>query len=140
MIPPVAPPPGAGTGGGPKAYSDPYAQPAASSGGSDPYARSGGGGGGGDPYARAGTPGASGRNALATKAQEQRNELFAGYTASEPKPDRKYGEEGRENDEDFDEDEEVEGIKQEMRGVKQESLASTRYVRPPPLDPTTFGR
>lgn len=31
-------------------------------------------------------------------------------------------------EEDFDEDEEIEGIKQEMRGVKQDSLASTRCV------------
>jgi hypothetical protein len=29
-------------------------------------------------------------------------------------------------EEDFDEDEEIEGIKQDMRGIKQESLASTR--------------
>lgn len=40
--------------------------------------------------------------------------------------ERKYGYEGREMEEDFDEDEEIEGIKQEMRGVKQDSLASTR--------------
>lgn len=39
---------------------------------------------------------------------------------------RKYGYEGRENEDDFDEDEEIEGIKQEMRDVKQESLAGTR--------------
>jgi hypothetical protein len=126
VIPPVAPPPGAGSGGG-NAYQDPYAKPAASGGSSDPYARAGGGGGGSDPYARA--AGASRGGAAPTKAEAQRNELFAGYTAPVVKPERKYGEEGREQDEDFDEDEEIEGIKQEMRGVKQESLASTRWAK-----------
>lgn len=60
-------------------------------------------------------------------ADAARNELFAGFTAPEkPQRAREYGYEGREMEEDFDEDEEVEGIKQEMRGIKQESLASTR--------------
>lgn len=128
VIPPVAPPPGAGSGGG-NAYQDPYAKPASSSVSSDPYTRSGGGGTGNDPYARAGAAAGRGAGAAPTKAEAQRNELFAGYTAPVVKPERKYGEEGRENDEDFDEDEEIEGIKQEMRGVKQESLASTRWVK-----------
>lgn len=53
--------------------------------------------------------------------------LFGDYQPRDaPVKERKYGYDGREQEEDFDEDEEIEGIKQEMRGVKQESLASTR--------------
>jgi hypothetical protein len=51
---------------------------------------------------------------------------LSGFKPAEKQATRKYGYEGREQEEDFDEDEEVEGIKQEMRGLKQESLASTR--------------
>jgi hypothetical protein len=91
----------------------------------------------GDPYARSKPSGAAGRGAGAAgsnpyernadPADAARNELLSGYAAPEkPEPTRKYGYEGREMEEDFDEDEEVEGIKQEMRGLKQESLASTR--------------
>jgi hypothetical protein len=98
-------------GGGGDPYASSRAPPA------DPYARSGGGGGGGNPYAQDSV----------NPADAARNELFAGFTAPEkPKADRKYGYEGREQEQDFDEDEEIEGIKQEMRGVKQDSLASTR--------------
>lgn len=56
----------------------------------------------------------------------QRNELFGGFALKEVQPERKYGYEGREQEDDFDEEEEIEGIKQEMRGLKQESLSSTR--------------
>lgn len=148
MIPPVAPT--AGQQQSASASSDPYAQtnrgPAGdpyarakpsggSGGGGDPYARSGGGGGGGDPYAQSAQGRAGDYNPYAKKGGENeqaRSELFSGFTAPEkPQAERKYGYEGREMEEDFDEDEEVEGIKQEMRGVKQESLASTRSV---PLD------
>ena len=61
------------------------------------------------------------------KANEQRGELFGGFQPKDEVPkDRKYGYEGREMEDDFDEEEEIEGIKQEMRGIKQESLSSTR--------------
>lgn len=64
------------------------------------------------------------------KASEQRNELFGGFMPKQEVPkERKYGYDGREMEDDFDEDEEIEGIKQEMRGIKQESLASTRYAQ-----------
>lgn len=69
---------------------------------------------GGDPYGDA-------------AADSNRAALFGDFTPRDaPVKERKYGYDGRENEEDFDEDEEIEGIKQEMRGVKQESLASTR--------------
>lgn len=117
---------------------DPYASSGRGAGGGDPYAQSRGGGdpyassrGGGDPYSRAGGGGGGGGNPYALDAQNPadaaRNELFAGFTAPEKvKPARQYGYEGREQEQDFDEDEEIEGIKQDMRGVKQDSLASTR--------------
>lgn len=111
---------GGGAAGGRYGGGDPYGV-----GKSDPYAR-GAGGAGGDPYARQ-----AGGNPYAqdSPADSARNELFSGYKAPEkPQTERKYGYEGREQEEDFDEDEEIEGIKQEMRGVKQESLASTRWV------------
>jgi hypothetical protein len=125
LIPPVAAPSPAAE---PKA--DPYAQQASSN-------RFGGGYGGGDPYARTATPQndpnarGGGGNPYAkdavNPADAARNELFAGFAAPEkPAKTREYGYEGRENEEDFDEDDEIEGIKQEMRGIKQESLASTR--------------
>ncbi|KAK6905891.1 synaptosomal-associated protein, 23kDa [Kwoniella mangroviensis CBS 10435] len=117
LIPPVAPPAGASA---PRA--DPYAQVPSNS---NRY----GGAGGGDPYARS-KPAAGDDNPYAKATDHNdaaRNELFSGFSAPEkPKPERKYGYEGREMEEDFDEGEEVEGIKQEMRGIKQESLASTR--------------
>jgi len=125
LIPPVAEPkpdPYASAPNARQPSSDPYAKPS-----SDPYAKSKPSGGG-DPYA----PTAQGRLGAYQKdapnpADAARNELFSGYNAPEkPKGDRKYGYEGREMEEDFDEDEEVEGIKQEMRGLKNESLASTR--------------
>jgi hypothetical protein len=126
LIPPVSQP---------EPKSDPYAQtsrapasdPYARTTTSDPYARTKSAPTG-DPYA----PTAAGRLGAYQKdapnpADAARNELFAGYAAPDkPKTDRKYGYEGREMEEDFDEEEEVEGIKQEMRGIKQESLASTR--------------
>jgi len=149
LIPPVAPAssqlpsadPYANPSRGPAG--DPYARakPSAQSAGGDPYARSGGGGGGGgsdpytrggggDPYASTAQGRAGDQNPYAKKGGEDdqaRSELFAGFAAPEkPQAERKYGYEGREMEEDFDEDEEVEGIKQEMRGIKQESLASTR--------------
>ncbi|OCF37633.1 synaptosomal-associated protein, 23kDa [Kwoniella heveanensis CBS 569] len=127
LIPPVAPTAGqakadpyASAGGGNDRYGsvggDPYTRSKPAAGG-DPYASAaGGGGGGGNPYAKRQDPN-----------DAARNELFSGYNAPEkPQAERKYGYEGREMEEDFDEDEEVEGIKQEMRGIKQESLASTR--------------
>lgn len=119
LIPPVA---------APEPKADPYAAPA----GGNRY----GGASGGDPYASArpaarGGAGAEDDNPYAQAGgntnDAARNELFAGYAAPErAKPERQYGYEGREQEEDFDEDEEIEGIKQEMRGIKQESLASTR--------------
>ncbi|WWD17711.1 hypothetical protein CI109_102152 [Kwoniella shandongensis] len=133
LIPPVAPPAGAsapqqdpyasGGAGNNARYGasggDPYTRSKPAAGGGDPYAtaNTGAGGGGGNPYAK----GSVGPNDAA------RNELFAGFQAPEkPVAERKYGYEGREMEEDFEEDEEIEGIKQEMRGIKQESLASTR--------------
>ena len=121
LIPPVAP-----------------AQPAQQ----DPYAKANGNGGGnqyggGDPYATRSDPYASRLNDQANPYAKRggendaaRNELFSGFRAPEkPVAERKYGYEGREQEEDFDEDEEIEGIKQEMRGLKQESLASTRCAK-----------
>ena len=123
---------------------DPYTRKGGNNKASDPYARDallgGAGGAGGQSQARAGgaggaTGGAAGAsgssNPYAADAispdQAARNELFGGYTPAVPaQAKREYGYEGREMEEDFDEDEEIEGIKQEMRGVKQESLASTR--------------
>lgn len=137
LIPPVAqagPPPG----GAAAAASDPYASGAAAGGRAGGGAGGGAGNryGGGDPYAstavgRAGGLDASNPYAKATTAQDAaRNELFSGMgnIPQREGPQRQYGYEGREAEEDFDEDEEIEGIKQEMRGLKQESLASTRSV------------
>ena len=126
LIPPVS---------APEPKADPYASQASNQGdgGGDPYARNGGGGGGGGvPYAR-GMGNGGGMNPYARDAPNPddaaRNELFSGYNAPEkPKAAKSYGYEGREEEEDFDEDEEIEGIKQDMRGIKQESLASTRWV------------
>ncbi|KAL7423634.1 Protein transport protein S9 plasma membrane t-SNARE [Cryptotrichosporon argae] len=129
LIPPVAPTPAQQARA---AAPDPYASKAAprgGGGGGDPYA-----GGGGDPYARFKAAGTDGSNPYARRggsdpaADAARNELFSGYSKPEvpAQPERKWGYEGREMEEDFDEDEEVEGIKQEMRGIKQDSLASTR--------------
>jgi hypothetical protein len=104
---------------------DPYASAQPARGGGDPYASSQGGA---DPYARASGGNPYERDAP-NPADAARNELFAGFTAPDkPKAERKYGYEGREQEQDFDEEEEIEGIKQEMRGVKQDSLASTRWV------------
>jgi len=122
LIPPVAPP-------AYEAKSDPYAQPAETKGGGDPYAKKKPDAyANADPYASTKSRGGD-SNPYAKQPDPNdaaRNELFAGYAAPEKKADRKYGYEGREMEEDYDEDEEVEGIKQEMRGLKQDSLASTR--------------
>lgn len=68
----------------------------------------------GDPYGEA-------------SRDANRDALLGGFVPKdEPVKERKYGYEGRDGEADFDEEEEIEGIKQEMRGVKQESLASTR--------------
>ncbi|OXG11281.1 synaptosomal-associated protein, 23kDa [Cryptococcus neoformans Tu401-1] len=140
LIPPVAP-----AAGQQQPKADPYAAPAAGGyGGGDPYTKSkpaptatleekGGGdpyaatpayAAGGDPYAKR-NPGPRPNPNAANDAA--RAELFGGFSKAADVPaERKYGYEGREMEEDFDEDEEIEGIKQEMRGVKQDSLASTR--------------
>ncbi|WOO86082.1 Protein transport protein sec9 [Vanrija pseudolonga] len=95
---------------------DPYA-----SAGGDPYAT------GGDPYGAAPGPRAA-AGAGADDEDASRNALFAGYNpgATQVQAQRKWGYEGRETEEDFNEDEEIEGIKQEIRQTKQDSLASTR--------------
>ena len=134
LIPPVAPTPVQQAAS--SASSDPYANPSRGPAG-DPYARAkpstaAPSAAGGDPYAQSAQDRVGDYNPYAKRGGEHeqaRNELFSGFTAPEkPQAERKYGYEGREMEEDFDEDEEVEGIKQEMRGVKQESLASTRCV------------
>ena len=139
LIPPVAPTAGQQAAASASAHSDPYANPSRGPSG-DPYARvksspAPSSGAGGDPYAQSAQGRAGDYNPYAKRGGEHeqaRNELFAGFAAPEkPVAERKYGYEGREMEEDFDEDEEVEGIKQEMRGVKQESLASTRSARAP---------
>ncbi len=123
MIPPVAPP--AGSAGAPPAYvQDPYAAASRT-----------GNGEGSDPYSRRAQAQLSFRSTQAendpygeAQATEQRSELLSGYKPQQQQAERKYGYAGRDQEEDFDEDEEVEGIKQQMTGVKQESLASTRWV------------
>lgn len=108
---------------------DPYAARAAPAR-RDPYAAAGGdpyATGGGDPYGAA--PGPRGPAAGGAGDEDaSRNALFAGYNpaATQVQAQRKWGYEGREAEEDFNEDEEIEGIKQEMRQTKQDSLASTR--------------
>ncbi|TXT04384.1 hypothetical protein VHUM_04151 [Vanrija humicola] len=130
-IPPVAPTEGQQQRAAAVAH-DPYAaraaprrDPYASTGG-DPYAT-----GGSDPYhaasQRAAPSGGAGSGG-GGDADANRDALFAGYNpgSRQVQATRKWGYEGRENEEDFDEDEEIEGIKQEMRTTKQDSLASTR--------------
>jgi hypothetical protein len=133
LIPPVGPPPG----------SEPQAAPPSDNGAARNQLFSRGNGSNSpaprsnaqDPYApalerappsyhtNAGDPYGDG------KASDQRNELLGGFQPKADVPkDRKYGYEGREMEDDFDEEEEIEGIKQEMRGLKQESLASSRLV------------
>ena len=113
--------------------SDPYAAPPPSNryAASDPYAKpQSRSGQNSDPYALAAKPGENPYAKQSKPADAARDELFAGFKAPDkPAADRKYGYEGRETEEDFDQDEEVEGIKQEMRGLKQDSLASSRWVR-----------
>jgi len=145
LIPPVAPTPGqqAAAQRGPDPYAartparDPYA-----TGASDPYAaRNGGGGFNSHPNAGASNPygnmggGAGGNFNRAGPAnasnEAARAELFGGLQNNPGAPrqaqqQRQWGYEGRELEEDFDEDEEIEGIKQEMRQTKMDSLASTR--------------
>lgn len=146
LIPPVAPTAGqqAASASASSVSSDPYANPSRGPSG-DPYARvksspAPPSAAGGDPYAQSAQGRAGDYNPYAKRGGENeqaRTELFSGFAAPEkPQAERKYGYEGREMEEDFDEDEEVEGIKQEMRGVKQESLASTRSVSPSQFDPT----
>ncbi|UOH85290.1 hypothetical protein LQV05_002109 [Cryptococcus neoformans] len=139
LIPPVAP-----AAGQQQPKADPYAAPAAGGyaggdpytkskpapaatleeKGGDPYAATPAYAAGGDPYAKR-NPGPRPNPNAANDAA--RAELFGGFSKAADVPaERKYGYEGREMEEDFDEDEEIEGIKQEMRGVKQDSLASTR--------------
>jgi hypothetical protein len=91
----------------------------------DPYANSRGGSSlSRGPPSYTSTPGDPYGDA---KGSTERDQLFGDFTPKEPvQKVRKYGYEGRENEDDFDEDEEIEGIKQEMRDVKQESLAGTR--------------
>jgi len=129
LIPPVTPAPGSMS----EPKSDPYAPGQPSNGfSSDPYAKSKPSNvNGGDPYARSNTekPGDNPYAKRSTQIDATRDELFSGYKAPDkPAAERKFGYEGRETEEDFDEDEEVEGIRQEMRGLKQDSLASTRWV------------
>lgn len=66
----------------------------------------------------------------ATEEDSARAELFGGLQNEGGEipavKRREYGYTGRELEEDFDEDEEIEGIKQGMRETKQDSLASTR--------------
>lgn len=129
LIPPVAPPPGSEPPSQPKPSSNDAARnqlfnrSGASnlkSNQSDPYAAAANSR---PPSYRttAGDPYGDGQ------ANDQRGELLGGFQPkSEIPKTRKYGYEGREQEEDFDEDEEIEGIKQNMRETKQESLASTR--------------
>lgn len=140
LIPPVAPPAGAPSSGSSAAQSDPYASSAARGGAGGSSSGGGFAGskyGGGDPYATGGAAQGGGRAAdlssnpyakAQTPNDAARSELFSGMgqIPEKTEPTRKYGYEGREMEDDFDEDEEIEGIKQEMRGLKQESLASTR--------------
>lgn len=148
LIPPVAPTAGQQQQQQQQPKADPYATPDASTyAGGDPYTKSKprpsdqsgekgrndpyaatptyAAGAGGDPYAKR-IPGPRPNPNAANDAA--RAELFGGFQAADVPAERKYGYEGREMEEDFDEDEEIEGIKQEMRGVKQDSLASTRWV------------
>ncbi|CAK9779875.1 hypothetical protein CC85DRAFT_286209 [Cutaneotrichosporon oleaginosum] len=122
----------------------------------DPYAAGGGGGGGGfggggrpDPYASSGhrDPYAGVQKARAAgtdpnsiygiqrgqppqdpENDANREALFGGFNGGGQRQtqQRKYGYEGREQEEDFDEDDEIEGIRQGMRETKMDSLASTR--------------
>jgi hypothetical protein len=147
LIPPVAGAGGGGPGAGGRAP-DPYAaRPSRdpyATGGGDPYAaRNGGGGGGGgggnpwasgagsnsNPYGNASNANPYG-NAGGDPSDAARNELFGGMGGGAPRPvqQRKWGYDGREEEEDFDQEEEIEGIKQDMRQTKMDSLASTRCV------------
>lgn len=128
MIPPVAPPPGMDASRQQPQQPQSSSFKQSSSGPSDPYASSSSSFAPAklnrNPPSYRSTPGDPYGDA---KAQGQRSELFGDYAPKEEiQKEREYGYEGREQEEDFDEDEEIEGIKQQMRGVKQESLASTR--------------
>ncbi|KAJ9121732.1 hypothetical protein QFC22_002353 [Naganishia vaughanmartiniae] len=90
----------------------------------DPYANSRGTSSLGRAPSYTSTPGDPYGDA---KGSSDRDQLFGGFTPKEPvEKSRVYGYEGRDKEEDFDEDEEIEGIKHQMRDVKQESLAGTR--------------
>lgn len=130
LIPPIPP-----TAGQQARAADPYAARSTGGAARDPYSSGGGGdpygaaaGGNRDPYGGAG----ANANPYGSAGEQQnnaaRNELFGGFAAPAPAVERKWGYDGREQEEDFDEDEEVEGIKQSMRQTKQDSLASTRWV------------
>lgn len=119
----------------------------------DPYAARGGGGGFGgarpDPYAsnghrdpyvgvqKARAAGTDPNNKYSVQHGQppqdadndaDREALFGGFNAGAQRTqrERQYGYEGREQEEDFDEDDEIEGIRQGMRETKMDSLASTR--------------
>ncbi|GMK56750.1 hypothetical protein CspeluHIS016_0305900 [Cutaneotrichosporon spelunceum] len=134
-IPPVMPTPGQH-----QMANDPYAARAGGSGGGrpDPYAQNGHR----DPYAgvqKARAMGTDPNNMYSvqrtqpqpqqdTETDANRAALFSGFNAAEHKAprQREYGYDGREHEEDYDEDEEIEGIRQGMRETKMDSLASTR--------------
>lgn len=126
-IPPVMPAPGQ------QQMNDPYAA-RSRPGASDPYAANGHK----DPYAgvqKAHALGTDPNNPYGIQRGPQnpendanREALFGGFNPAEQRvqPTRQYGYEGREQEEDFDEDEEIEGIRQGIRETKMDSLASTR--------------
>lgn len=121
LIPPIPP-----TAGQQARAADPYAARPNAGGppARDPYAQNNGGGGAyvagnSNPYGVQDT----------SQGDAARNELFSGYApAQKPVQERVWGYDGRDTEEDFDQDEETEGIKQSMRQTKQDSLASTRWV------------
>lgn len=147
LIPPVAP-----TGGQQAAARDPYARPSGANGNGNGYGGGPGGnpgardpyaapsGGRADPYAavqKARALGTDPNNPYGIKSDANpdndaaRNELFGGMGGGQAQArtaqvSRKYGYDGREQEEDFDEDEEIEGIKTQLRETKMDSLASSR--------------
>lgn len=129
-IPPVMPTPGQQD-----QFNDPYAARSSRPGQNDPYAS----GGHRDPYAGVQRANAAGndpnspygvRRGPAPQDVENdayREALFSGMQQQTQVPRaRQYGYEGRDKEEDFDEDDEIEGIRQGMRETKMDSLASTR--------------
>lgn len=127
-IPPVMPTPGQ------QQMNDPYAA-RSRPGANDPYAASGHK----DPYAgvqRAHAAGTDPNSPYGVQRGPQdpqndanREALFGGMPqqgGQQLQRQRQYGYDGREQEEDFDEDDEIEGIRQGMRETKMDSLASTR--------------